>query len=98
MRARVGRRGFPTALACALAAILPPTLTLMKVTFFHGRLHHPAWLLLTPAFALLAKLFIGVDWIVAKRLPRVLLVAALLVCASLEILWLGRLLGIRLPI
>lgn len=98
LRERVGTRGFPTALACAAAAVLSPTLTLIKVTLFHGTLRHPAWLLLTPAFALLAKLFIGVDWLVAKQWTRVLLVSALLVAASLELVYLGHLLGIKLPI
>ncbi len=70
LQARVGQCGYPTALACAAAAILPTTLTLVKVTPFHGTLHHPSVLLLTPAFTFLSELFVDVDWLIAKATPR----------------------------
>jgi len=95
--AKVGDRGFPIALACALVAILTPTLSLAK-TLLGGHVQHLGWLVLTPIFALLAKLFAGIDWIVVHRFTHILLVSALLVAATLEVLFLGHLLGVKLAL
>ncbi|RYG39444.1 hypothetical protein EON81_00985 [bacterium] len=94
---RVGDRGFPIALTCALVAILTPTLALIK-TGLGGHVQHLGWLVLTPIFALLAKLFAGIDWIVTHQARRVLLIGVLVIAASAEILYLGHLLGVHLGV
>ncbi|RYG46320.1 hypothetical protein EON79_10450 [bacterium] len=84
-------------MGCALVAILTPTLSLIKVAF-GGQVHHLGWLILTPIFAVLAKLFASVDWIVTHRARRTVLVAVLLLAASGEVLYLGHLLGVKLGV
>src|SRR4051812_33552794 len=95
--ARLGDRGFPLAVACAVVAILTPTFALIK-TLLGGHVQHLGWLILTPVFAMLAKLLAGIDWLHSRKPMRALLVGAILVAATLETIYLGHLLGVSLGI
>lgn len=91
---RVGGRALWVSLACALVAIATPTYAIV-LSMLGGHPNHLGWIALTPVFAVLAKLFAAVDWLVVHRFRRVLLTIALLSAGALEIVYLSHLIGIH---
>lgn len=94
---RVGGHAIWVSLTCALVAIATPTYA-VTLTMLGGHPNHLGWVALTPVFAVLAKLFAAVDWLVVHRFRRVLLTIALLSAGALEIVYLGHLIGVHLAL
>ncbi len=94
LAARFGEKGFGLALACALFALVTPTYALTLALL--GRpVQHLGWIILTPIFALLAKVFATIDWVSVRHFGRVSLIGLFILGSTLEVTYLGHLLHVH---